>query len=90
MLIIVDAVHRRMFGTDAVLTSGTDGEHKHFTHALGYAGDFRSRDHSPTQRSEFVKAVSMLLGPDYQFFHEEKPAHYHGEYDPRAEKELVA
>lgn len=89
MLIIVDGVHKRMFSKEVVVTSGTEGEHKHDTHGLGYAGDCRSRDHTTEQRDAFVKAVKKELPEGYEFFHEMAPAHYHGEYDPRATKEVV-
>lgn len=90
LLIIVDGVHKRMFKKEVVVTSGTEGQHKHATHGLGYAGDFRSRDHSPQERLDFVEAVRAELPFGYQFFHEEAPDHYHGEFDLRMTKELVA
>ena len=89
MLVIVDGVHKAMFKTEATVTSGTEGVHKHDTHGLGYAGDVRSRDHTPEQRIKFVARVNAELPAGYQFIHETGPDHYHGEYDPRVNKETV-
>lgn len=89
LLVIVAGVHKKMFGKEVVVTSGTEGVHKHATHGLGYAGDFRSRDHSVEERLAFVRAVRAELPPGYEFFHETGPDHYHGEFDPRVIKETV-
>ena len=88
MSIVVDDVYKSLGYGEVVLTSGSDGKHKHPTHGLGYAADYRNRDVPSSKREALAQAcrdaLLKRLGSGYQFIVETNPDHNHGEYDPRA------
>ena len=73
---------------NVTITSGTDGSHRsNSKHYSGEALDIRTKNF-PTRRAkqEFITAVLLRLGPDYEMFLESegKPQeHVHVEFDPR-------
>lgn len=92
--LVVDRVYQTLGYGEVVITSGSEGEHRHDTHADGYALDFRNRDVPPAKRQELCircqESLDRELGPGYQFVVETNPDHNHCEYDPRVTIGAVA
>ena len=83
---IVAAVFLEEFKSDCVITSGRDGKHRHITHYLGYALDFRTRHLLATDRCRVEGLVQKALGGaegQYDVILEDGPDHLHVELDPR-------
>jgi hypothetical protein len=83
MSLMVDAYMKKNGYGEAILTSGSEGKHKHNTHGLGYAGDYRNHHIAKSRRAQIAKDIQELLGKEYNFIEEFNPDHFHGEYDPR-------
>lgn len=78
----VEAVHVRIAGRGAIITSARDGKHKDGSlHYRGDAVDVRTRDLAPAVRARLASALANDLGPGFDVVLE--PDHIHIEYDPR-------
>ena len=72
-----------MFGVEAVMTSGLDGDHSQWSwHHYGCAADFRTRDLIPPHVHMVAAALRDRLGVPYQVVIEDD--HIHVEFDPEA------
>ena len=77
----VDAVYRRLFGGEVVITSAKDGTHgENSLHYSGNAMDFRTRDIQPALRAYFASVVAAKLKGEFDVVLEHD--HLHVEYDP--------
>lgn len=83
MSLIVEKHYKKNGYDEVIFTSGSDGIHKHPTHGLGYAADYRNRDIPKDKRAQLAQDIQRELGKDYDFIEEFNPDHFHGEYDPR-------
>jgi hypothetical protein len=77
----VDEAHNDVAGSDAVITSTTDGTHmKGSLHYSGNAIDLRTNDITKVKAEEFTKKLKEKLGSGYDAVLEGD--HIHLEYDP--------
>lgn len=88
-LVILAAVANvaRELPHDVVITSGNDSKHKVGSrHYTNQALDIRSKNFpSLRHKQEFLRAVLLRLGPDYEGFLENEgqaQEHFHVEWDP--------
>ena len=79
----IDAVHRRVIGREAIITSANDGQHmKGSLHYQDRAIDLRTYDIKPmTKVNELVSELKKALGQDWDIIDEK--THIHAEYDPK-------
>jgi hypothetical protein len=91
---VVDQIHKDVFGTEATITSGTDGKHMESSlHYKGLALDFRTIDIGIEDADNFVFRVKKALDPhgfDVVF---EKGMdgvieHLHVEFDPKWKEKI--
>lgn len=73
----------RSLGFNCVITSGSDGQHKHNSlHYSGMALDLRTRHiQDDGQKRQVIAAVASALGGDFDVVLESDHAHL--EYDPK-------
>lgn len=84
VLWLIDDVHQRVVGREAIVTSGNDGRHgPNSLHYKGRAMDLRTKDLEPSQVSRLAMELKKTLGNDWDVVIEHKPPHIHIEYDPK-------
>lgn len=70
------------FGVEAILTSGTEGQHMPGSlHPKGFATDWRSRHVPDRFRPDLVEMLKEKLGKEFQVILEKD--HIHIEFDPK-------
>lgn len=78
---IIDATYMRL-GYEAILTSGTEGEHGTGSlHPKGLATDWRTRHMRQDLKPQLVKWLKQNLGREYDVILEKD--HLHVEFDPK-------
>ena len=84
-IMITASIYERLGADEFVVTSGSDGKHKHNSkHYVGDAFDCRIWTLPKDHREVAAKLIQDALGDDFDVLF--KPTHIHVEYDPtRAE-----
>lgn len=71
-------------GYEAILTSGTEGEHKIGSlHPKGLATDWRSRHIREDLKQVVLVRLQKALQKQFQVLLEKNPEHFHIEFDPK-------
>lgn len=79
---IIDRLSLEIFGREAIVTSGNDGQHMPGSlHYKGLAMDLRTRDQTHAKITAFATRLQMEIGDDYDVVVEKD--HIHVEYDPK-------
>lgn len=80
---IIESVFVGM-GSEAILTSGTEGEHKAGSlHPGGLATDWRSRHIREDLKQVVLVRLQKALQKQFQVLLEKNPEHFHIEFDPK-------
>lgn len=87
-LMVAERVYETIGGTDLIITSVNDGEHKVGSlHGKGQAVDLRTQNiPDPKKRNEVYKFLRSALTPDYDVlweFQGKDNEHIHIEWDPK-------
>jgi hypothetical protein len=71
-------------GSDAIITSGTEGTHSRGSeHYVGHALDWRTKHLSLAIAQQVRDDAALRLGPDFDVLLETTPPHLHTELDPK-------